>query len=305
MISLSAAQAAAEARAGVGQSAGARAWRRLRRDPSALIGLGLIALLVVVAALGPLLAPHNPNYQFSNGLNAEGLPVGPSREFPLGTDTLGRDLLSRIIYGARVSLTVGLAANFIAIGIGTGVGLVAGYIGGLTETVLMRLTDVMLAFPSLLLAMALLTLIGPGLETVIIVIAFTSWASMARIVRGQVLSIKELEYVEAARAIGASRTRVLLRCILPQLDSVVLVYLTLNIAGAVLFEASLSFLGIGVQPPAADWGAMIASGQSYYQIAPWVFLFPGLALALMVFSFNLFGDGLRDALDPRGGGRRS
>ena len=303
MISPSAVEAA-DARAGVGQSAAARAWRRLRRDPSALIGLGLISLLIVVAVLGPLLAPHNPNYQFSNGLNAEGLPVPPSREFPLGTDTLGRDLLSRIIYGARVSLTVGLAANFIAIGIGTGVGLVAGYVGGLTETVLMRLTDVMLAFPSLLLAMALLTLIGPGLETVIIVIAFTSWASMARIVRGQVLSIKELEYVEAARAIGASRARVLLRCILPQLDSVVLVYLTLNIAAAVLFEASLSFLGIGVQPPAADWGAMIAGGQSYYQIAPWVFLFPGLALALMVFSFNLFGDGLRDALDPRGGGRR-
>lgn len=288
---------------GQGQSAAARAWRRIRHDPSALVGLSLIGLLVLIAVFGPALAPHSPNYQFANGLNAEGLPVRPSREFPLGTDTLGRDLLSRIIYGARVSLTVGLVANAIAIAIGTVVGLVAGYIGGLTETVLMRLTDVMLAFPSLLLAMALLTLIGPGLETVIVVIAFTSWASMARIVRGQVLSIKELEFVEAARAIGASRTRVLMRCILPQLDSVVLVYLTLNIAAAVLFEASLSFLGIGVQPPASDWGAMIASGESYYQIAPWMFLFPGIALALMVFSFNLFGDGLRDALDPRGGGR--
>lgn len=288
-----------------GQSAAARAWRRLRRDRSATIGLSLIGLLVLMAIFGPLVAPHNPDTQFLNGLNAQGLPVPPSRQFPLGTDTLGRDLLSRIIYGARVSLTVGLAANAIAIGVGTAVGLVAGYVGGLTDTVLMRLTDVMLAFPNLLLAMALLTLIGPGLETVIIVIAFTSWASMARIVRGQVLSIRELEYVEAARAIGASRWRVIVRCILPQLDSVVLVYLTLNIAAAVLFEASLSFLGIGVQPPAADWGAMIAGGESYYQIAPWVFLFPGLALALMVFSFNLFGDGLRDALDPRGGGRTS
>ena len=288
---------------GQGQSAAARAWRRIRRDPTALIGLGLIVVLVLVAIFGPLIAPHNPNYQFANGLNAEGLPVPPSREFPLGTDTLGRDLLSRIIYGARISLTVGVVANAIAIGVGTGVGLVAGYFGGLTETVLMRLTDVMLAFPSLLLAMALLTLIGPGLETVIVVIAFTSWASMARIVRGQVLSIKELEYVEAAKAIGASRWRILTRSILPQLDGVVLVYLTLNIASAVLFEASLSFLGIGVQPPTADWGAMISSGESYYQIAPWLFLFPGLALALMVFSFNLFGDGLRDALDPRGRGR--
>jgi len=274
-------------------------WERLRRDRMALGGALLVVLLLVVGLLGPLLAPHNPITQYDAGLDDNGSPLLFSPKFLLGTDTLGRDILSRIIYGARISLTVGVLANGLAMLIGVAVGATAGYAGGWVDTVLMRLTDVVLAFPGLLLAMALITLFTPSLLTIVVVIAATVWTSMARIVRGQVLSIKQQEFVEAARALGAPTARIVLHHVLPQLMSVVIVYLTLNIAATVLLEAGLSYLGLGIQVPTPDWGAMIADGQSYYASAPWLMLYPGFALLLTVLGFNLLGDGLRDALDPR------
>jgi ABC-type dipeptide/oligopeptide/nickel transport system permease subunit len=273
---------------------------KLRHSPRAVVGLLIVLFLLALAVFGPLLAPHDPNYQFDNGLDDNGNPIAHSAQFLLGTDTLGRDQLSRIIYGARISLTVGVLANGLAIAIGLLVGLMAGYWGGLPGAMLMRLTDIMLAFPGLVFAMALVTAIGPSLQVIIIVIALTVWSSMARIIRGQVLAIKRREYVEAARAIGVSDVGIIWRHVRPQLTSLVIVYLTLNIAGTVLLEAGLSYLGLGIQVPSADWGSMISNGQAYFQSAPWLFLYPGVALMLTVMGFNLLGDGLRDALDPQG-----
>jgi len=277
-----------------------RAWRSLRRNPMALAGLVIVAFLMVVAVFGPLLAPHDPNRQFDTGLDDNGNPIAYSSQFLLGTDTLGRDMLSRIVYGARISLAAGIFANGLAMAIGLVVGLTAGYWGGVVGTVLMRLTDVMLAFPGLVFALALVTAVGPSLQAIIIIIAATVWSSMARIIRGQVISIKRLDFVEAARALGVSETGIIVRHVLPQLTGIALVYLTLNIAGTVLLEAGLSYLGLGIQVPTPDWGAMIAGGQAYFQSAPWLFLYPGVALMLTVLGFNLLGDGLRDALDPKG-----
>jgi ABC-type dipeptide/oligopeptide/nickel transport system permease subunit len=283
-----------------GASGRKQALLRLRRNPMALLGFAIVIGLVILAILGPLVAPHDPNMQFDSGLDDNGNPIAHSAQFLLGTDTLGRDMLSRIIYGARISLTAGVLANGLAMAIGLLIGLVAGYWGGWIGAVLMRLTDVMLAFPGLVFAMALVTAVGPSLGAIIIIIAMTVWSSMARIVRGQVLSIKRRDYVEAARALGTSDAAILWRHVLPQLTGVVLVYLTLNIAGTILLEAGLSYLGLGIQVPTPDWGAMITSGQAYFQSAPWLFLYPGLALMLTVLGFNLLGDGLRDALDPQG-----
>lgn len=283
-----------------GLSGRQRALLSLRRNPMAVLGVAIVTFLVILAIVGPLVAPHNPNFQYDSGLDDNGNPIAYSAQFPLGTDTLGRDMLSRIIYGARISLTAGVLANGLAMALGLLVGLVAGFWGGWLGAVLMRLTDVMLAFPGLVFAMALVSAIGPSLEAIIIVIAATVWSSMARIVRGQVLSIKRRDFVEAARALGVSNGGIIVRHVLPQLTGVALVYLTLNIAGTVLLEAGLSYLGLGIQVPTPDWGAMIASGQAYFQSAPWLFLYPGVALMLTVLGFNLLGDGLRDALDPRG-----
>jgi ABC-type dipeptide/oligopeptide/nickel transport system permease subunit len=277
-----------------------RALRRLRRNPLALLGIAIVVFLIVLAVLGPLVAPHDPNLQFDSGLDDNGNPIAYSPQFLLGTDTLGRDMLSRIIYGARVSLTAGVLANGLAMAVGLLVGLVAGFRGGWLGALLMRLTDVMLAFPGLVFAMALVTAVGPSLTAIIIIIAATVWSSMARIIRGQVVSIKRRDFIEAARAMGVSDTGILWRHVLPQLTDVVLVYLTLNIAGTVLLESGLSYLGLGIQVPTSDWGAMITSGQAYFQSAPWLFFYPGIALMLTVLGFNLLGDGLRDALDPQG-----
>jgi ABC-type dipeptide/oligopeptide/nickel transport system permease subunit len=286
-----------------GLSGRERALLSLRRNPMALLGLAIVVALVLLAVFGPLVAPHNPNLQYDSGLDDNGNPIPYSPQFLLGTDTLGRDMLSRIIYGARISLTAGIFANGLAMVLGLCVGLMAGYWGGVLGVVLMRLTDVMLAFPGLVFAMALVTAVGPSLGAIIVIIAATVWASVARIIRGQVLSIKQRDYVEGARALGVSDGGIIVRHVLPQLTGVVLVYLTLNIAGTVLLEAGLSYLGLGIQVPTPDWGAMIASGQAYFQSAPWLFLYPGVALMLTVLGFNLLGDGLRDALDPKGGPR--
>jgi peptide/nickel transport system permease protein len=279
-------------------------WRRLRRDRTAMLGGMLVALISLAALLAPLLAPHDPAEQFRDGLTPDGQPVPStlltdgSTRFPIGTDANGRDLLSRILYGAQVSLIVGVLANTLAVTLGTLIGSVAGFFGNPLETLLMRFTDVMMAFPTLLLAMALVAILKPSLWIIILVIGVVYWTWIARVVYGQVLALRERDFVTATRALGAGRLFILVRHILPQLVPTIIVWGTLGIATNVMLEASLSYLGIGVQPPTPSWGGMIQQGQSYYRTAPWMVIFPGLAIMLTVFAFNLLGDGLRDALDP-------
>jgi peptide/nickel transport system permease protein len=279
-------------------------WRRLRRDRTAMLGGMLVALISLAALFAPILAPHDPAEQFRDGLTPDGQPVPStlltdgSTRFPIGTDANGRDLLSRILYGAQVSLIVGVLANTLAVTLGTLIGSVAGFFGDPLETLLMRFTDVMMAFPTLLLAMALVAILKPNLWIIILVIGVVYWTWIARVVYGQVLALRERDFVTATRALGAGRLFILVRHILPQLVPTIIVWGTLGIATNVMLEASLSYLGIGVQPPTPSWGGMIQQGQSYYRTAPWMVIFPGLAIMLTVFAFNLLGDGLRDALDP-------
>jgi len=275
-----------------------------------MTGMALAALIVLIALFAPLLAPHDPAEQFRDGLTPGGQPIAStllterSSRFLLGTDSNGRDLLSRILYGARVSLIIGVLANTLAVTIGTLVGAVAAFVGNPLESILMRFTEVMMAFPTLLLAMALVAILKPSMWIIIVVIGLVYWTWIARVVYGQVLSVRELDFVTAARALGAARRHILLRHILPQLIPTIIVWGTLGIATNVMLEASLSYLGIGMQPPTPSWGGMIQQGQSYYRTAPWMVIFPGLAIILTVFTFNMLGDGLRDALDPTQQGKR-
>jgi peptide/nickel transport system permease protein len=275
-----------------------RLWDSLRRDRAALLGALIVLAFVIMSVFAPLLAPHSPDTQFQDGLSLAGGPMPPNHKFLLGTDDLGRDLLSRLIYGARISLIVGLLANGLAMVIGVAVGAVAAYAGGLVGNILMRFTDVMMAFPIFLFAIALIAITSPSLTNIIIVIAILYWTTTARIIYGMVLSLKEREFVEAARALGATGPRVLTLYILPHLVSVIIVYTTLGVATTVLVEAALSFVGIGVQPPTPSWGNMINEAQSYYHADPWMMLFPGIAIVVTVLGFNLLGDWLRDTLDP-------
>jgi peptide/nickel transport system permease protein len=285
-------------------------WRlgieRLRRDRAAMISLGIIVAIVLIAIFAPVIAAivgHGPNQQFTApiGQTAEGQPVGPSTTFWMGTDTVGRDVLVRIAYGARISLIVGLVATVLTVTIGAIVGLASAYFGGLTDSILARVMDWLLAVPFLLLAISLVSVIGPGLSVLIIVIGFLGWASVGRIVRGQVLSIREKEYVEAARSLGAGPWRIMFIDILPNVIAPIIVYTSLLIPVTIVAEASLSFLGVGIPPPTADWGQMIADSQSVYQYGAWWYLvFPSLALLITTLAFNIFGDGVRDAFDPRG-----
>jgi peptide/nickel transport system permease protein len=284
-------------------SYGALVWRRLKRDHTAMVGAALVLFLTLAALFAPVLAPHDPADQFRDGLTIDGQPIPStlvhgSLRFPLGTDANGRDLLSRILYGARVSLLVGVLANALAVALGTVIGSVAGYFGGLLESVLMRFTDVMMAFPTLLLAMTLVAILKPSMWIIIVVIGAVYWTWIARVVYGQVVALRDREFMIASRALGAGRVYILVRHILPQLVPTIIVWGTLGIATNVMLEASLSYLGIGVQPPTPSWGVMIQQAQSYYRTAPWLVIFPGLAIMLTVFAFNLLGDGLRDALDP-------
>jgi len=270
-------------------------WRRFLRHRLAVAGLGLILVLILLALAAPRVAPHDPIRQ--------DLPralAGPSAEFPLGTDEFGRCILSRILYGARLSLLVGVIATAIGAAVGILSGLAAGYFPRL-DAPIMRVMDVLLAFPSILLAIAVVAALGPSLVNVMIAVGVRSIPSYARLARSMVLSLKELEFVQGATALGASHPRVLFRHILPNSVSPLLVFSSMQIATAILLAAILSFLGLGVQPPTPEWGKMVSDGRAYLMEAPHVSLFPGLAIFVAVMGFNCLGDGLRDALDPRVG----
>ena len=279
------------------------AWSRFRMDKAALFGATIIVIVVTAALLAPWVTPHDPYEQFFDGLTMEGAPLPPSKRFWLGTDLLGRDLFTRLVYGARTSLIIGIVANAVAVLIGTVLGTIAGYAGGWTGTVIMRFTDLMMAFPALLLAIALAAILKPSLWIVAMVIALVNWVQTSRVMYTQTRTLAELEFIEAARALGAAWPRILLVHILPHLMPHILVWGTLGISVTVLLEATLSFLGVGVQPPTPSWGGIIFESQSYFISAPWLVVFPGVSILLLALSFNLVGDGLRDALDPTQRGR--
>jgi peptide/nickel transport system permease protein len=273
-------------------------WNRFRRDRLAVIGLATILLLLVLGLFAPAIAPYDPNQQFFDGLTLEGSPLPPGERFWFGTDTNGRDQFSRLLYGARTSLLIGILANGIAVIIGSFLGVTAGYLRGTAGAAIMRLTDLMMAFPPLLLAIALAAILKPGLAIIIVVIALVNWVQIARVIYSETVGLSERDYIEAARALGAGPLRILIRHLLPHLVPTITVYATLGIATTVLLEAMLSFLGRGVQPPTPAWGMMIFESQSYFLSAPWLVFIPGAAILILALSFNLVGDGLRDALDP-------
>jgi peptide/nickel transport system permease protein len=280
-----------------------RVLKAMLRQPAALFGLSVVILVVVLAIAAPWIAPFNPDEQMFDGLSLEGAPLPPGDTFLLGTDTLGRDLLSRLLFGARTSLVIGLVANGIAVTIGLFIGIVAGYLRGIASSALMRFTDLMMAFPALLLAIVLAALLKPSLWIVAMVIALVNWVQVARIVYTETRGLSERDFIMAERSLGAGHLRVLFLHILPHLIPTAIVWGTLGIATTVLLEATLSFLGIGVQPPQPSWGNIIFESQSYFQAAPWLVFFPGAIILLTALSFNLVGDALRDILDPTQRGR--
>lgn len=269
-------------------------WRRLKRDKMAMFGLFIIGLLVFAAIFADFIAPYGFDDQ-----NLKARLIGPGSEYLLGTDNFGRDIFSRIVYGSRISLQVG----FIAVGIsaicGGTLGAIAGYYGGKLDNFIMRMMDILLAVPSILLAISIVAALGPGLQNVMIAVGIGSIPSYARIVRASVLSIRDQEFVEAARAVGANDFRIITKHILPNSMAPIIVQATLGVAGAILSAAGLSFIGLGIQPPTPEWGAMLSSGRDYLRDHWHVATFPGLAIMITIFALNLLGDGLRDALDPR------
>jgi len=271
-----------------------RIWRELRTNQAAIAGLILLALLILVSALAPVLAPYDPV-----AISGSELLKPPSAAHWMGTDSLGRDIFSRILYGGRISLRVGLVSVGIGVVIGAAVGLISGYYTGWIDLVLMRLVDIMLAFPFFLLALMVVFILGPSLINAMIAVGISSVPGYARLVRGSVLSARENVYVDAARAIGCHHRMIMLRHILPNVVAPVLVVATLGVARAILSAAALSFLGLGAQPPTPEWGAMLSDGREYLRQAWWAATFPGLAIMVTVLAINMFGDGLRDALDPR------
>ncbi|RUU69632.1 ABC transporter permease [Mesorhizobium sp. M2C.T.Ca.TU.009.01.2.1] len=278
-------------------------WRRLVKRPLALLGLIIVAIVLAGAILAPWLTGYDPNEQMFDGLTLEGSPLPPNAKFWLGTDLLGRDLLTRILFGARTSLIIGIVANGVALLIGTLVGVTAGYFRGWIGSALMRFTDLMMAFPALLLAICLAAVFEPSLWIVAMVIALVNWVQTARVIYTETSSLAEREFIDAERTIGASAPRILLRHILPHLLPTIIVWGTLGISTTVLLEATLSYLGIGVQPPTASWGNIIFENQTYFQAAPWLVFFPGAAILALALAFNLIGDALRDILDPTQRGR--
>jgi len=277
--------------------------KRLLKRPLAVVGLVIIAIVVAGAMLAPWLTGYDPNEQFFDGLTLEGAPLPPNATYWLGTDLLGRDLLTRILFGARTSLIIGIVANGAALIIGTLVGVTAGYFRGWIGSALMRFTDLMMAFPALLLAICLAAVFQPSLWIVAMVIALVNWVQTARVIYTETSSLAEREFIDAERTIGASSARILFRHILPHLLPTIIVWGTLGISTTVLLEATLSYLGIGVQPPTASWGNIIFENQTYFQAAPWLVFFPGAAILALALAFNLVGDVLRDILDPTQRGR--
>ncbi|MQX36337.1 ABC transporter permease [Roseospira navarrensis] len=280
-----------------------RVLRALVRRKLALFGLVIIIVVVTAAGLAPWITPYPPDRQMFDGLTLEGAPLPPNAQFWLGTDLLGRDLLSRLIEGARTSLIIGVAANGAAVLIGTLVGVTAGFFGGWIGAILMRATDLMMAFPALLLAIVLAALFTPSLWIVALVIAMVNWVQVARVIYTETRSLSERDFIEAEWGIGAGRARILFRHMIPHLVSTMVVWGTLGIATTVLLEATLSYLGVGVQPPTPSWGNIIFENQTYFTSAPWLVFFPGIAIILLALSFNLVGDALRDILDPTQKGR--
>ncbi len=269
-------------------------WPRLKRNRLAMTGLGVVVVLFLASLLAPLIAPYNPSE-----INAWDVLQPPTWQHWFGTDELGRDVLTRVLFGARISLKVGFVAIGIAVLLGSAVGLLAGYYGGWVDTLLMRCVDIMLCFPAFFLILAIITFLEPSIWYIMAVIGLTGWMGVARLVRAEVLAIREADYILAARCIGCSDLRIILRHILPNALSPVLVAATLGVAGAILTESALSFLGIGVQPPTPSWGNILTSGKDYIEFAWWLSLYPGLAILITVLAYNLLGEGIRDALDPR------
>jgi peptide/nickel transport system permease protein len=276
------------------ESPGARAWRRLVKRKSAVLGLAIIVVFVLVAVLAPLIAPYDPAQQGWTSIRKP-----PSLQHWFGTDESGRDLFSRVIYGARASLLAGVVSVSIALGLGVPIGLLAGYGGRWVDAVVGRVTDAMLACPFLILAIALAAFLGPSLQNAMIAIGLTTTPIFVRLTRGQVMAVKVEDYVEAARAVGNPPVRIALKHILPNILPALIVQVTISIATAIIAEASLSFLGLGQQPPAPSWGSMLNTAQRFLNNAVWMAVFPGVAIFLAVLSLNLLGDGLRDALDPK------
>lgn len=268
-------------------------WRRFRRNRLALLGAGIVLALVLIAALARFFAPYSPTLV---NLDAQLLPPSPQHLF--GTDFFGRDILSRVIYGARISLVIGLVPTLMAMAFGAVVGVTGGFQGGWVDIVLMRLGDIVMAFPSLILAMVITYTLGASLFTLFIALSVVGWAGAARVVRSQTLSLKQREFITASRAVGVREAGIMFRHIIPNCLAPILILLTLGIPGAIMAEAGLSFLGVGAQPPTPSWGLMVNEGQTYLFSAPWASIFPGLAILVTVMAFNFVGDGLRDALDP-------
>lgn len=278
------------------------AFKRLKRNRPAMIGLVIIILFTILAILSPVLSPADPIKQdLSNRLKPPGSPSNICKNgvYILGSDEFGRDILSRILYGARISLSVGIISQILVTIIGVTMGSLAGYYGGKIDMLIMRLADILFAFPDLLFYIGVMFALGPSIYNVFVALALIGWAGMARLVRSQVISLREMEYIEAAKAQGLSDLRIILKHILPNCVGPIIVAITMGIPGAILAEASLSFLGLGVQPPTPSWGNMIYAARAYMRTNPMYSVWPGLAIMIMVFSFNLLGDGLRDAFDPR------
>ncbi len=271
-----------------------RAWKKFKKNKLSIIGACFIIFVILMAVFAPIISPYNPNVQDHQNLFAS-----PSWSHPFGTDHLGRDLFSRVAYGARYTLLVGIGVVAIVAFLGSIVGFIAGFYGGKIDTVIMRFVDTMLSIPALVLALAIAAILGGGLLNVIIAIGAVGWTQFARLVRGEVLTLKEAEYIQAAKALGASDFQIILKHIAPNMLAPIIVYTTLYIPSAILWAASLSFLGMGVQPPYPEWGAIIAGGRGYISFAWWIATIPGIAIMIVVLGFNFVGDGLRDALDPK------
>ncbi len=277
-----------------GESLWKDAWKRLKKNRAAMIGLWMVVVFLLVAIFAPLLAPYDPNE-----IDLMSVLKGPSSDHWLGTDYYGRDLTSRIIYGSRISLSVGIIVQTIALSIGTLMGSLAGYYGGKVDMFIMRIVDIVMSFPSLLLTIAIMVALGPSLYNVFLALGIVSWTRTARIMRSEFMRHREREYVEAARALGYKDFSIMYKQILPNCMAPLIISFTMGIASSIMAEASLSFLGLGAQEPTPSWGSIINNGLQYLRTKPWYSLFPGLAIAYTVFAFNLLGDGLRDALDPK------